>query len=99
MSDLMSIIKKSCQFIQSLLFHHEKSAFEALSIAFYSQAQEGANQLQMQNLSKALGPTLVEEVQPMLNGCAPHKLQWGSGKESSILARKTAYAAGSQMLI
>lgn len=99
MSDLMSIMKKSCQLIQSLLFHHEKSDFEALSIAFYSEAQEGANQLQMQNLSKALGPTLAEEVQPVLNGCAPQKLQWGSGKESSILARKTAYAAGPQMLI
>lgn len=77
MSDLMSIIKKSCQFIQSLLFHHEKSACEALSIAFYSQAQEGANQLQMQNLSKGLGPTLAEEVQPMLNGSAPQKITIG----------------------
>lgn len=94
MSDLTSIIKKSCQFIQSLLFHHEKSDFEALSIAFYSQAQEGANQLQMQNLSKALGPAPAEEVQPLLNGCAPQKLQWGRGKESSILGEKLLMQLG-----
>lgn len=78
--------------MKSLLLRH-------YPLLFYSQAQEGANQLQMQNLSKALGPTFAEEVQPMLNGCASQKLQWDSGKESSILARKTAYAAGSQMLI
>lgn len=64
MSNLMSIIKKSCQFIQSLLFNNEKSDFEALSIAFYSQAQEGANQLQMQNLSKALAQPLQKKYSP-----------------------------------
>lgn len=65
MSHLMSISECWEKFIQFLLFHHKKSDSKTLSIAFYSQAQKGANQLQMQNLLKALGPTLRKEAKPM----------------------------------